>query len=439
MNDLIIDFEWEDPLAAKGAELRATWARLSISIDSCPLTRVFDLSAKSMRKAVYLPLYPLAEWLVERWWPLWTEPSLSSSLARAGYDRRHSLVHAREGYALPPIKIEPVGSIVRVSWHPEVLLFNKLEFTGQGEAWIETSRIKDTFSSFIEAIVTRLEDNDIIGSRLQEEWAAIRATDAEEKAFCECAGALGLDPYDLDDSQKEIIERAGNLLPQEIVTEFFSSARSGIVDFGKDVEEVKEAIGKVERNMLDLTPLKSLVDAFRSHEDSSGTPWEQGYSFAHELRAHLGLDGKPLKTIEFVGDVLGVGKNDLHKALGEFSSSSIPFAALVGINAKRSPAFILRPARPAATLFHFCRALFEYLYTPMPQNSLITDSNTEKQKRNRAFAAEFLAPASALRDRIKTPIVTWEQAEELADEFGVSVYVIDHQLKNHCIASMQQA
>ena len=439
MSDLAIEFEWESPFGARGAELRATWARLSILVDEQPVTRVFDPNVRSIRNAVYLPLYPLAEWLVERWWSLWMEPSLSSSLARTGYNYRHSLVHAREGYALPPIMIEPAGSVARVSWHPEVLRFSSLEFTGQGEAWIETSRLKDTFSSFVEAVVTRLEDSEITCSRLQEEWAAIRSADGEEKAFCECVGALGLDPYNLDETQSKTIEKVGNLLPREIVTEFFSSARSGIIELRKDAEEVREAIGRAKSNMLDLTSLKSLIGALGGHEDSGKAPWEQGYFFAQELRAHLGLNGRPLKTIEVVGDVLGLDTNDLHKALGEFSSDSIPFAALVGINDKCSPAFIIRPARPASALFHFCRALFEYLYAPAPQNALITDSNSEKQKRNRAFAAELLAPAAALRDMIKTSVVTWEQAEELADKFGVSAYVIDHQLKNHCIASLQQA
>ena len=362
MNNLTIEFEWEDPLSARGAELRATWARLSILIDSCPLTRVFDLNAKSMRKAVYLPLYPLAEWLVERWWSLWTEASVSSSLARASYDNRHSLVHAREGYALPPIKIEPAGSIVRISWHPEVLRFNGLEFTGQGEAWVETSRLKDTFASFIEAVVTRLKDHQITDSRLQEEWAAIGAADAEEESFCECVGALGLDPYDLDEIQSKTIEEVGNLLPKEVMMEFFSSARSEMTGFKQDAQEVKDAIEKVNRNMLDLTALKSIVDVMHEHNNPRVTPWEQGYSFARKLRNYLGLDGKPLKNIDEIGKILGIAEKDLYSAISKFSSTSIPFAALVGTNNQHSPAFILRHGRPVSTVFHFCRALFEYLY-----------------------------------------------------------------------------
>lgn len=439
MSDLTIDFEWIDPLAARGAELRATWARLSIAVDNYPLTRVFDQRSKTMRDAIYLPLYPFAEWLAERWWSLWTEPGPSSSSDRTGYDSRHSLVHAREGYALPPVRIEPAGSIVLVSWFPEKLLSHRLEFPGQGEAWIETSSLRDRLSSLIEAIVTRLEISGITDSRLQQEWAAIRTADLGEKMFCECAGALGLDPYDLDDSQREEIEKIGNVLPEEIIHEFFRSARPEIGNLKIDAEEVRAAVEHAEKNMTKLAPLKSLRRVVSKWGGSNGaTPWEQGYSFAQTLRVHLGLDGNPLKTMENIGNVLGIGKNDLDNALDKFSSRSIPFAALVEINYEHSPVFVLRPALPASTRFHFCRGLFEYLYAPMKRSSLITDSNTEQQKRNRAFAAELLAPAAALRDQIRSPVVTWEKAEEIADEFGVSTYVINYQLLNHRIASVQQ-
>jgi Zn-dependent peptidase ImmA (M78 family) len=80
--------------------------------------------------------------------------------------------------------------------------------------------------------------------------------------------------------------------------------------------------------------------------------------------------------------------------------------------------------------------LFEYLYVKEKMTSLVTDANTEQQKRNRAFAAELLAPAAVLKDQIRTPRVTLEKVDEIAEEFGVSSYVIVHQLNNHGIASV---
>ncbi len=69
-------------------------------------------------------------------------------------------------------------------------------------------------------------------------------------------------------------------------------------------------------------------------------------------------------------------------------------------------------------------------------DALVTKANTERQRCNRAFAAEFLAPAASLRARVDHPLVDDEQVDELAEEFGVYTQVIRHQIKNHKIAEL---
>jgi len=440
MSDLKIDFDWTDPLGARGAELRATWARLSITVDRHPVTKVYEERSKTVRDAIYLPLYPLAEWLAEQWWPLWNEPAPSPSCGRPGYNQRHGLVHAREGYALPPLRIEPEGSLVLVSWSSERLAAQHLEFLGSGEVWLETNAVKDAFTALIEAVVGRLAADGISESRLQQDWLAIRTADGDERDFCECAGALGLDPYALDESQEHEIEEAGNLLPGDILPEFFRAARASADELRRDAEEVSAAVARAGSNPADLTPLRRLRDVAGTWGGPDGSPpWEQGYGVARKLRSYLGLDGRPLASMESIGAAIGTTWAELGAALSRFSSKTLPFEALVGVNPKLSPGFVLRPGRPESLLFDLCRALFEYLCLPARRNALITDAHTERQKRNRAFAAEFLAPASALRARIRHPMVTWEETEEIAEECGVSAWVIAHQLANHRIASVENA
>ena len=439
MSDLEIDFEWIDPLAAKGVELRATWARLCMAVDGTPLTRVHDERSRTMRDAVYLPLYPLAEWLAEQWWPLWHEPP-SFSAGRPDYEQRHSTVHAREGYALPALHIEPAGSIVRVWWNPERLLCQQLEFPGQGEVWLETQLAKGAFSSLIDAVVGRLEAEGVVETRLQQDWSAIQTTDADEREFCECTGALGLDPYSLDEDRQHEIEEVGAALPGAIAAEFFRVARASSEDLWEDADEATAAVARVESNAADLAPFRKLrEEAATWHIPQGSAPWEQGYSLARRLRSHLDLAGTALQSIDRIGEAIGATQSELSTVLSRFSCREVPFAALVGTNDRLSPAFVLRPGRQTSDSFHFSRALSEYLYPSGRGPALVTDANTEQQKRNRAFAAELLAPASELRARIRTPTVTWETAEELAEEFRVSAYVIAHQLVNHDVAKVQDA
>ena len=82
--------------------------------------------------------------------------------------------------------------------------------------------------------------------------------------------------------------------------------------------------------------------------------------------------------------------------------------------------------------FLLCRALGEVFYSR--GDALLTKGATARQRLNRAFAAEFLAPSRSLAKRIVHPTVDGEQVDDLAEEFGVSTRVIQHQLENHQIA-----
>jgi len=81
-----------------------------------------------------------------------------------------------------------------------------------------------------------------------------------------------------------------------------------------------------------------------------------------------------------------------------------------------------------------CRALYESL--SRASTALVSRARSDRQQANRAFAAEFLAPAALLRERIARDIIDNEQIDDLADEFGVSAKVIEHQIENHHIADL---
>ena len=67
---------------------------------------------------------------------------------------------------------------------------------------------------------------------------------------------------------------------------------------------------------------------------------------------------------------------------------------------------------------------------------MLTRARSEQQQRNRAFAAEFLAPSATLRNKAPAASVDGEDMDELAREFGVSPFVIAHQIENHGIAAI---
>ncbi len=55
---------------------------------------------------------------------------------------------------------------------------------------------------------------------------------------------------------------------------------------------------------------------------------------------------------------------------------------------------------------------------------------------NRAFAAEFLAPHTMLKGDLSAATVGEEEIEDLATDYGVSPFVIRHQIGNHRLAEI---
>lgn len=168
-----------------------------------------------------------------------------------------------------------------------------------------------------------------------------------------------------------------------------------------------------------------------------GRPWAQGYDVARTLRRQLGMDGIKLNSMSMLGSALQVDAAELEKAVSIVLGRDAPLDALVDVNeSSNSPGFALAPRSEPAKLFALCRALFEYLVAPEKQPVIVTRSRSERQKRNRAFAAEFLVPASTLRDALPRQVLTDEDVDDLAEQFGVSAAVIRHQIENHALATL---
>ena len=60
----------------------------------------------------------------------------------------------------------------------------------------------------------------------------------------------------------------------------------------------------------------------------------------------------------------------------------------------------------------------------------------DRLQMSRAFAAEFLAPHEMLRRDLSGSWVTEEEIDDAASEYGVSSFVIRHQIENHNLANV---
>lgn len=425
---LCFQAEWEAVDGSRGDEIRATWARLSLSVNGHPVTRVLDSRSGCYRDHILVPLYPVTEWIVTNWWSLLYEPEVT---ADSDYASRHDLRFGREGYALPALSIRPQGGQVLLQWHMED--YGSVSFPSSGEAAVPADAFVEMLERWVEKVVGRLEVCNIDNTLLQEEWVAIQQATREERAFCIAAAQAGLNPYTATADQADTIVEVAHRLPEPWHEDFFSALTVDDLRDGADYAlSLRE---RLRAHPLDLGPLADLREAVQGAAGAAGvlSPWDAGYQAAMALRRVAGIGNQPMRDDDLIADALGM------RNLPIVSTEKPPlnhwFDALAEDTDPGHGGLVLAARSWKARRFALCRGLLELLIGDKSASTLVTAARTPRQKRNRAFAAEFLAPADWLRQKDWGRVIEDASIEEAAEELGVYSEVVRHQLINHRIVN----
>ena len=437
MPNLRFDFDWIKAEGAKGAELSATWASLKIRVGDSALTRVFDVSAETVRDFVHVPLYPLAEWFAANWWFLKSEVQSPVKRDAPDFPRRHALAANREGYAFPRLEAVPAGARTQLVWKSDAPRWLGVEFIERGDAWVDSGEFQETCADFINQVIHRLAHFGITDTFLQREWDAIRSADEDEARFCEAAAAIGWDPYALDDASRDLViaisDQLGDLLDEALPALDANNPKAESDDIERAVEDAK----------ANGVPLERIRKSQRSElgrgANHAISPWESGYDLARRLRRNLDIGDEPLSDMEKLADALEEDRDLLDKAARPVESLERVqmIDGVVHWNDDLPGFAFRRSGHESGQRFAFCRALGETLTSS--SDTLITRAHSERQQRNRAFAAEFLAPSDGLMKMVATrPAVDASDIDEIAERFGVSSLVVKHQIENHNLAQVWQ-
>jgi hypothetical protein len=427
--------EWLEAERVKSPELAATWAYLSVRLQDAVLSRVLDHRARTVRDGVFVPLYPLAEWLAANWWALLYEFPTPEKQGDPDFVWRHSTACAREGYAYPPIEFVSSESRTHVRWERDELAWSKIEFIGPpGEDWLDKADFRESCEEFVDAVVRRLDGVGIEGTPLQVDWNAIRNADSEEAAFCRTAGGLGWDPYALDDGERELVLRIDRILSDDVLEQALPALDPANVD--ADLNAISSALEASRTSQLSLRHLRELRTSIVSNTSptKSATPWQTGFALARQARRHLGLNGEPLPSFEALGEALSEDPHAIRSVTKPVDFGAAPLVdGVMSMSDSDAPGFAFQNRPEPSLRFHFCRALAETLLRP-GQDALLTRAISDRQSLSRSFAAEFLAPSEALRELVTSTFVGDDDITRLASHFGVAPMVIQHQIENHHIA-----
>ena len=439
-----IELEWQDAPGVRDRVLAATWARLRIDVGGSCVTEALDLRSESRRAGVYGSLFPMAEWIVENWWPLLHEqcpvsPVPGGRAARSwikDWIQRHNLLAARDGSALPDLTCVRDGDDVVLHWEQDPAEWGprRVRFVSQGQHRVALEQFSKALAAFVNSVIARLDvlamdDDD--SSRLRNDWAAIHASESDEAELCRIMAMLGLDPYDPDEATDEIIavvKRTITALPVPLKWDFIEGTRPS----------------DLESDLLWLDN-RDRLHAGHQHPPTSISPgWaasahETGYGLARETRR----DVLRLSDQEAIHDL----EQRLVDCLGWEPEVEITAPAagtfrldsLVGFSAHGGKPVLVVPSAKSKTgeRFRLSRAVFLKVSGALDISPrLLTQAYTPLQRASRAFAAELLAPSSALAERVPSS-VSQEQVEALATEFGVSPLLIAHQIENHALGQVE--
>jgi hypothetical protein len=435
--DFRITWQWESAPAVRTPELRATWARLEIWAGHDCVTLVEERESQSSRRGIYCPLYPLAEWAAWNWWSLQADARPARALSRygrlAGLTRqqreRHCIRSSNDGFAWPAMAIIPDGERTHLVWEGDRLgrLDWPVRFLSSGERWAASADVRRELAGMISAVLTRLAEQGLEATTLAKEWGLIGATGDDEASFCLAAARLGLDPYSDAEQYEAAIIQASEVLDGDLLTDFLDAVDPGRLQQALQwVTSARSRLARssrapVTKNGLAFGTLRTAARNYGARD--GGRAWHRGWHNARLVR--------DLEDVEVSAPF------DINSLISApVKTTSDPDLLALGSGAGGYPVAVLGGRRPArAARFTMARALWGTIWDEAPVFA-VTSAYTYRQAVERAFAAELLAPAQGIARLLNSPPeeATDEELERIADHFGVSPLVVEHQVANQLLA-----
>ena len=449
--ELKIRWEWEAAAQARAPEHRATWARIEIRAGSDFVTLAEDRESGSSRRSIYCPLYPLAEWIVYNWWFLQADTRPSNFLSQdlgvitqaspvlpRSLQERHSIRASGDGFAWPNLVIVPDGPETRLVWGSDRARSPNwpVRFLTYGDCRVPSELVRHEFELLITETLTRLSEQGVTSTVLENEWEAIQQTGQEEAEYCRAAARLGLDPYSDAEPYEEDIMHVAEALRGELLTDFLNAVNPQHisraltwVSAGRSVMERRPAAPETLARPEGSAPEAGVVRELRAKRhglvSAEGAPWEVGYQQARIIRKQIAPDTTARLAV------------DQYMPSRTRQAPDVSLQALGATTDQRQPLVIIGQRRPVTSnRFTLSRALWHCIWDDSPL-FLVTTAHTYRQRAERSFAAELLAPADGIAALLESPpeAASQEELEQIAQRFGVSSMVIEHQVRNHLIAA----
>ncbi len=423
MADFKISLKWQ---YAEDVDVltQDTSAYLGMDVDGVCLTRCEDVWSHTVREDTLVSAYPIALWLATSWWRLNYEPLLDSP--SMVWRQTHELASAGNGFVWPRILFAPDGVNMNVWASPLRVLGQSVSYLAwlDRPALIPTAQFQDEAQKVIEETLCRLVARGHESSDLQKIWDLVLSerdhSEISRRRILEAR--LGFDPEECPPSILDQMFGLQNQTGEEAISELAPV-------LGLHPQEV-------QNNLVALTEAQGLRGRFRLPElgdvgdwqAPSGIPWRQGTAAAQMLRARL---SNPIELISSgqLADLVGLTSHEIEGYTVNKNS-----VAIVRPSDGDFCDFVLRKAHPLARRFEIARLIGDSIMARQPYSGsrwlVAADTSTAIQKRQRAFAAEFLCPVDSLKAFLNGDFSETAR-EKAAYYFQVSDKTVEAILVNH--------
>lgn len=419
MSALELTVEWLGN-GAGDAAVRETFGALEVTVgpNRAPLTEVEDTVAKTVRRHIFVPVAPLAIWLLANWWRLRWEgrPSLPS----VDWRHAHSLSALGGGFAWPVIDISSDGEFVQIhaaaEAEPDVAAVRYLRSLSVDIPAADFEAAVERFLDTVEGRLAVRAPQDKTVTELREELRAERAS-ARGSALCRWQALAGVHPGDADESRLEAVRQLAEDFGAGAEDEVFA-ALPGLTG----VDDARCLLGALRSSATTID-----LRGFEHVDGGPGLPWQRGARMANRIRSRHGLGGGPISN-ETLGQLLSVSlplAGDVVKEAG-----SLGGGYRNGVANGRT-AVLVTSRRPESQRFHLARVLGCALALQADRQFLpVTASATALQKLERSFAQQLLCPWEALDAFTDEKGVDERGVEAAAEYFEVSEWLILSTLVN---------
>ena len=409
---------------------RAAFGLLEISNGRRSLTSGFriDAEGRTYARGPYVSGYHLAEWLAWNWWRLRWEPRPQQSVLPLEWRLAHELTAIGEGYVWPNITIASDGFQCTLdsapSRDPSPRPFGYIGAVDTMPAVVSAADFEQAVDAFIGLTLQFLAAAGLPDSDLHRHWHDLNEerNDPEFARFRRFEALLGFDPDEVDDAQ--IANWLGDeaRIGENALDELAVGAGGNIMS-ARQIREVTQVTAFDISADAAIHLSQPVADGW-----GSSRAWHIGAATANAVREQAGLGNSPLDD-RMLADLAGISNAAFtsDRRTNTLSWVFYPEPDL-GRVAIRSPHLTGRRFDVSRLLGD--RLFSENGFTVGEPLSPATRSYSYRQKAQRAFAAELLAPWQAVQAMLGDDYSD-ENQEQVAGYFTVSDWTVRTEIANH--------